>query len=118
MSLPTGFEGLILHSAKAPAINLPQGFKGVVLSYSTVIKFIVVKSSRGVPIVGATVSVNNPTSADFVAITDTIGTISGNFDSSGTIQVTVKSGTTFYNYTIDGADQSISTILTFPTEYI
>lgn len=116
MSLPSGYEGLILSGEQAPVVNLPQAFRGIVLSYNNSEKFIRVQSNRGVAIVGAVVTVSNYINPPFTATTGSTGTIEGIFDLTGIIPVRVTSGKTFYDFTIDGADQEITTILTFPTE--
>lgn len=51
MSLPTGFEGILLHGAKPAVINPPIGFKGIVLSYSGETLFVNVKNGLGRPVV-------------------------------------------------------------------
>lgn len=118
MSLLEGYEGIVLSQEQSPVVNLPQAFAGVVLTYNNGEKFIKIQSSRGVPIVGATVSVNNPVGDDFTETTDSAGVIAGIFDLSGTIQVRVTSGRVFYDYQIDGTNQFVNTTFTFPTEFI
>lgn len=76
MSLPDGYEGLILSGEQAPAVNLPQAFRGIVLSFSGETVFLNVTNGLGRPIEGMTVS------------TDYSGTtLTGYTDENGSIQI-------------------------------
>ena len=92
MSLPTGFEGLVLTGAQAPVTNLPQGFKGIVLSFSEETLFITVKNGLGKPLVG--LEVNTPYSGStLVGYTDENGACQILCDATGSI--TFKKDKTF-----------------------
>lgn len=76
MSLPSGYEGLILSGEQAAVTNLPLAFRGVVLSFSGETVFINVKNGLGKPIAGMEVS--TPYSSN---------TLTGYTDSNGNIQI-------------------------------
>jgi hypothetical protein len=103
MSLPSGYEGIILTGEQAPVTNLPQAFRGVVLSFSGETIFINVKNGLGKPIVGMEVSTPYNTTT-LTGFTDANGNVQILSDATGTI--TFKKDKTFrtraYNRGTDG----------------
>jgi hypothetical protein len=104
MSLPSGYEGIILSGEQAPVTNLPLSFRGVVLSYSGDTIFVNVKNGLGKPIVG--VEVSTPFGlTTLTGFTDENGNVAILCNATGTI--TFKKDKTFrtrsYIRSTDGA---------------
>jgi hypothetical protein len=104
MSLPSGFEGIILSGEQAPVTNLPQAFRGVVLSFSGDTIFVNVKNGLGKPIAGMEVS--TPFSGStLTGFTDASGNVQILCDATGTI--TFRKDKTFrtrsYDRSTEGA---------------
>lgn len=85
MSLPSGYEGLILSGDQAPVTNLPQAFRGVVLSFSGETVFIRVTNGLGKPIEGMQVQTDY-SSTTLTGFTDANGSCQILSDDTGTIR--------------------------------
>lgn len=76
MSIPLGFEKVVLTEAKGEQINLPQAFRGIVLTFSLQTVFVNVKNG-----------LNRPISGLLVSTVFNGETLSGFTDSNGEIQI-------------------------------
>lgn len=85
MSLPSGYEGIILSGEQASVSNLPQAFRGVVLSFSGDTVFINVKNGLGKPITGMTVKTTFGAN-ELTGFTDANGNVQILSNATGTIR--------------------------------
>lgn len=110
MSLPSGYEGIILSGEQAPVTNLPLAFRGIVLSFSGETVFINVKNGLGKPIVG--MEVTTPyNSTTLTGFTDASGNVQILCDNTGTI--TFKKDKTFRTRSFDRVTEGSLVNFTF-----